>query len=122
MPCASPRSPSRPGRTDFAWRWFKKRPVDGSRPLLLCLAVCAPLGFLAIEAGWVVTEVGRQPWIIYKVMRTAQTVTPMPGLVWSMVGFSGLYLFLAVIVSWLMYNQILRTVPDAAPLGDASLS
>ena len=105
-----------------AWRWFKKRPVDGSRPLLLCLAVCAPLGFLAIEAGWVVTEVGRQPWIIYKVMRTAQTVTPMPGLVWSMVGFSGLYLFLAVIVSWLMYNQILRTVPDAAPPGDASRS
>ena len=36
---------------------------------------------IAIEAGWVVTEVGRQPWIVYNIVRTADAVTPMPGLV-----------------------------------------
>ena len=41
----------------------------------------APLGFIAIEAGWTVTEVGRQPWVVYGVLRTADAVTPMPGLV-----------------------------------------
>jgi cytochrome bd ubiquinol oxidase subunit I len=97
-----------------AWRWFKKRPVESSRPLLWCLVLCTPLGFLAIEAGWIVTEVGRQPWIIYKVLRTSQAVTPMPGLIWSMTGFSLLYLFLAVIVTWLLYSQILRTVPNSS--------
>ncbi len=96
------------------WRWFKKRPVEDSRPLLWFLTCCTPLGFLAIQAGWVVTEVGRQPWIVYKVLRTAQAVTPMPGLVWSLIGFSILYLFLAVIVTWLLYSQILRTVPALA--------
>ena len=60
------------------------------------------------------TEVGRQPWIIYKVLRTSQAVTPMPGLIWSMTGFSLLYLFLAVIVTWLLYSQILRTVPNSS--------
>jgi cytochrome d ubiquinol oxidase subunit I len=94
-----------------AWRWIRKRAVDESRGLLRLLALCAPLGFLAIEAGWIVTEVGRQPWIVYKVLRTAQAVTPMPGLGWSLAGFSLLYLFLAVIVTWLLYSQIV----DAAP-------
>ena len=56
----------------------------------------APLGFIAIETGWVVTEVGRQPWIIYGVMRTAEAVTPMPGLVVPFVTFTILYIFLAV--------------------------
>jgi len=41
----------------------------------------APMGFICTEAGWVVTEVGRQPWVIHGVLRTADAVTPMPGLV-----------------------------------------
>ena len=44
-------------------------------------SLATPMGFLAIEAGWMVTELGRQPWIIHGVMRTADAVTPMPGLI-----------------------------------------
>ncbi len=51
-----------------------------SRPLLWVLTFCGPLGFIALEAGWVVTEVGRQPWIIYGVMRTSEAVSGIPGL------------------------------------------
>ncbi len=74
-----------------------------TRPLLLRLLVVAgPLAFLAIEAGWTVTEVGRQPWIIYGVMRTKDAVTPMPGLVVPFAGFTLLYLFLAGVVVLLL--------------------
>ncbi|HQW66225.1 MAG TPA: cytochrome ubiquinol oxidase subunit I [Gemmatimonadales bacterium] len=85
----------------------------GERPLLLKLLVLAsPMGFLATEAGWVVTEVGRQPWVIQGVLRTADAVTPMPGLVVPFLGFTLLYIFLAVAVVWLLRRQILGA-PDA---------
>ncbi len=84
-----------------------------TRPLLLkAIAGCAPLGFLAIEAGWTVTEVGRQPWIIHGVLRTSQAVTPMPGLVYTMLGFTLLYAFLGVVVAYLLYAQIIRSPRD----------
>jgi cytochrome d ubiquinol oxidase subunit I len=87
-----------------------RREDVASRPWLLrAIAVSAPLGFIAIEAGWVVTEVGRQPWVIHGVLRTADAVTPMPGLVWTFTGFTLLYLFLGAIVGWLLYAQIIRS-------------
>ena len=82
-------------------------PAD--RRLLRAVALAAPLGFIAIEAGWTVTEVGRQPWIIHGVMRTADAVTPMPGLMFPFVVFTLLYCFLGVIVAWLLYRQIIRS-------------
>jgi cytochrome d ubiquinol oxidase subunit I len=77
--------------------------------LLRALAVAAPMGFIAIEAGWTVTEVGRQPWIAYGVLRTAEAVTPMPGLIVPFLGFTLLYCFLGAIVAWLLYRQIIRS-------------
>ena len=47
------------------------------------IAFTTPLGFIAVEAGWTVTETGRQPWIIYGIMRTKDAVSPMPGLHYS---------------------------------------
>ena len=69
-----------------------------SRPLLTALATCTPLGFLALEAGWVVTEVGRQPWVIYKTMRTADAVTPVASVTGSLIVFSALYAALLLIL------------------------
>ena len=54
------------------------------RAFCSCVALAAPLGFIAVEAGWTVTEVGRQPWIIYGVLRTRDALTPMPGLIWPL--------------------------------------
>jgi cytochrome d ubiquinol oxidase subunit I len=64
------------------------------------------MGFIAIEAGWTVTEVGRQPWIIQGVMRTADAVTPMPMLLVPFVAFTLLYVLLGVVVVLLLYRQI----------------
>lgn len=69
------------------------------------LILGTPLGFIAVEAGWIVTEVGRQPWIVYGFIRTADAVTPMPGIEFALYLFSGLYLFLAVMVTWLMWRH-----------------
>jgi len=93
------------------WHWWRGRSIDAvadNRYLLRALALIAPMGFLAIEAGWTVTEVGRQPWIVYGVLRTADAVTPMPGLVVPFLVFTLLYLLLGAIVIYLLRQQIAR--------------
>lgn len=91
--------------------WLAWRRVDlATRPrFLAAVALGAPMGFLATEAGWMVTELGRQPWVIYGVLKTADAVTPMPGLVVPFLAFTLLYCFLGVIVAWLLYRQIVRS-------------
>jgi cytochrome bd ubiquinol oxidase subunit I len=88
---------------------FRRRDPCASTWFLRALSLAAPMGFIAIEAGWTVTEVGRQPWIVHGVLRTADAVTPMPGLIVPFLGFTALYCFLGVIVAWLLYRQIIRS-------------
>lgn len=96
--------------------WRKRRRKSGdwlaSRWFLRALVFAAPLGFAAIETGWTVTEVGRQPWIIYGIMRTSEAVTPMPGLVVPFVTFTILYIFLAFITAWLLLRQVAASPRD----------
>jgi cytochrome bd ubiquinol oxidase subunit I len=93
--------------------WVRRRDVVADRRLLTLLAWLMPAGFIAVEAGWVVTEVGRQPWIIQGVMRTADAVTPMPGLAAPFALFTLLYLFLGTVVCWLLWTQIVKGHADA---------
>lgn len=80
-------------------------------PWFLKLFVLAmPLGFIAVEAGWTVTEVGRQPWIIHGIMRTKDAVTPMPGIVYSFYLFAAIYVSLSIVVIFLLSRQI-KMVP-----------
>lgn len=88
------------------WLWWRRGELFGSTTFLRAAVAVSPLGFIAIEAGWVVTEVGRQPWIISKIMRTADAVTPMPGLLYPLVTFTVLYLLLAAVVVWLIMRHI----------------
>jgi cytochrome d ubiquinol oxidase subunit I len=86
--------------------WWRSRRLPDGRWFLRALIAVAPMGMIAIEAGWTVTEVGRQPWIIQGVMRTKDAVTPMHGLVVPFIGFTLLYIFLAVMVVWLLLRQV----------------
>jgi len=95
------------GRRDYRWL--------NSKWLLRTLIAAAPLGFIAIETGWVVTEVGRQPWIIYGVMRTHEAVTPMPGLIVPFLTFTVLYIFLALVTVWLLLRQVAASPKDPEP-------
>jgi len=85
---------------------LRKRRVIDQRLLLRALAISAPFGFIATEAGWTVTEVGRQPWVVQGILRTADAVTPMPGLVVPMIVFTVLYIVLGAIVVTLMRTLV----------------
>ena len=94
-----------------AWVWWRTRRLPDNRWLLRALVCCSPFGFIAVETGWFVTELGRQPWIIYGIMRTKDAVTPMTGLVVPFTTFTIVYLLLAVIVIFLLRRQFLETQP-----------
>ncbi|WNG15211.1 cytochrome ubiquinol oxidase subunit I [Cystobacter fuscus] len=91
-------------------RWRQGAWPEGRRMLGAWL-VCGPLGAVAMEAGWLVTEWGRQPWILRGVMRTADAVTPVGALAVPFWTFSLVYLFLGVMVVFLLVRQVAGTVP-----------
>ena len=72
------------------WRRGRRALPDG-RWFLRAAAVAGPAAFIALEAGWIVTEVGRQPWIVYGQMRTADAVTTRGGIVWWLLATVGTY-------------------------------
>ena len=91
-----------------AWLWWKRRRLPDAKWFLWSTVLAGPLGFVAVEAGWMVTELGRQPWIIYGVMRTDQAVTPMPGIAVPFFVFTAVYVFLAISVVYLLRRQFLQ--------------
>jgi len=90
---------------------WKKKNWQVQPWFLWLFALATPLGFIALEAGWTVTEVGRQPWIIYEIMLTKDAVTPIPGIRYSFFLFTAIYVSLAAIVSFLLYRQI-KALPE----------
>ncbi|OGR67592.1 MAG: cytochrome D ubiquinol oxidase subunit I [Elusimicrobia bacterium GWC2_63_65] len=86
------------------WLWFKEK--LGDYPLYLKLMLFAiPLPYIAIQLGWIVTEMGRQPWAVYGLMRTADAVsrTVTPAQVWlSLGGFTLFYSALGIADIWLL--------------------
>lgn len=88
------------------YAWYRRRP-EFPRWYLRVLVWAIPLGMIAIEAGWVVTEVGRQPWIVYGLIRTRDAVTPMPGVTYHFGLFLVLYFALAAATAWLFRRQVL---------------
>jgi len=80
-----------------------------SRWMLWLLMVSVPLPYIANTAGWMTAELGRQPWLIYGVMRTAQGVSPRVGAgnAWfTLIGFMGMYTVLAILWLFLVYREI----------------
>lgn len=67
----------------FARSWLRRRRFEPSRLFLLAAAAAGPASFVALEAGWVTTEVGRQPWIVHDVLRVEDAVTDSGGIWWS---------------------------------------
>ena len=95
--------------------WWRTRRAPTGPAFLLAAALVSPLGMIAIEAGWTVTEVGRQPWIIQGVMRTTDAVTSVPGLWISCLAYTLLYAGLGTVVVLLLLHQF-RSSPHARDL------
>src|SRR5262245_46866802 len=77
------------------WLRYRGRLYDSVYFLRACVAT-SPLGFVAVLAGWTMTEVGRQPWTVYGLMRTADSVTP------SLTGFDVLLSLMGYIIAYLI--------------------
>ncbi len=81
----------------------------GSRALLWTLLLSCPLPYIANTAGWITAETGRQPWLIYGLMRTAAGVSPKvsAGNAWfTLIGFMGLYMVLGILFLLLVGREI----------------
>lgn len=92
-----------------------------SRLMLWTAVLTGPLAFIAMEAGWMVTEIGRQPWIIQGVMRVSSAVTPVPGAgLTILLVFMLIYLALSVALVTLLL-RLARQTPKAAQQATTSL-
>lgn len=72
------------------------------RGLMRAVLIASPLGFVGLQTGWIVTEVGRQPWVVYNFMRTADALNRTANMSASLFGFSLLYVLLTVALIWLL--------------------
>jgi cytochrome bd ubiquinol oxidase subunit I len=95
------------------WLLFfvRKLVVPEYRWLLWAIVVCGPMSLLAVEFGWIVTEEGRQPWVIYNYLRTSDAVTTAPFLNLTFVVFTLTYLVLAVMLIGLLVRQAKTPLP-----------
>ncbi len=92
----------------FWWRWWRHRGSAEPKWLLWSLLVAAPFGIIALEAGWLVTEFGRQPWIIMGVMRVSEAATPNPGI--DIVFF--LFLMVYILLTIGLFKMLLLRSPE----------
>ena len=96
--------------------WWRRRELPEHRWFLRLVVAFGPLSVVALIAGWVTTEVGRQPWVVYRHMRTEEAVTGAGGIPLGYAALVAIYVALAVATAWLL-RRLARTpleVPDGA--------
>jgi cytochrome bd ubiquinol oxidase subunit I len=104
------------------WSLWRGR-LYKSRPLLWALLLALPFPYIATTAGWMTAELGRQPWLIYGLMRTAAGFSPRvsaSNALFTLIGFMGLYLVLGILFLFLIHREIEHGPEPAAGLGVAS--
>ncbi len=100
--------------TVLAWTWWRRRRIPKSVWFLRAVAVSGVAAITAMEAGWVTTEVGRQPWIVYGILRTADAVSPAPGLYLGLYGVVAIYVLLTGLTAWVL-RRLARRHDTRAP-------
>jgi cytochrome d ubiquinol oxidase subunit I len=103
--------------------WWRGR-LERWRWLLLALIVVTPAPLIAVQLGWATAEIGRQPWIVYGLMRTVDGVSPIvsaPEVLVSLVGFGVVYLVLAVLWLFLVRRAVLTGPEPARPSNPAEV-
>ncbi|RCW46305.1 cytochrome bd-I ubiquinol oxidase subunit 1 apoprotein [Halopolyspora algeriensis] len=97
------------------WVWRRRRAIPESRWFLRAAVLAGPAAAVALEAGWTTTEVGRQPWTVYGILRTAEAVNPAPGLVYGFLLVAAVYLVLTVATVYVLRRLARSTPVPTAP-------
>jgi len=99
------------------WYWFRGRLKTGTdgehKKFWILWSMAIPMGFMATEMGWIVREVGRQPWIVYNLMRTEEGVTNLasPLVAGSLILYGSIYL--ALLIFFIIFaRRIMKEGPD----------
>jgi cytochrome bd ubiquinol oxidase subunit I len=102
----------------FIVNWWRRRALPRTLWFYRAVMAAGPLAFVALIAGWITTEVGRQPWIVYEVMRTEEAVTNAGGMSVGYIVLVLVYISLGAAVVWLL-RRLARKPPETevAPRG-----
>ncbi|WP_308259092.1 cytochrome ubiquinol oxidase subunit I [Pseudonocardia sp. H11422] len=107
----------------LGWAWWRRRRIPATPWFLRAVAVSGVAAIVAMEAGWVTTEVGRQPWIVYDVLRTADAVSPAPGLYLGFYAVVAIYVVLTGLTVYVLRRLATRhdtpAPQEAVPPGPA---
>jgi cytochrome d ubiquinol oxidase subunit I len=113
----------------LAFLWLVRGRLLSARPVLWALLLAVPLPYIANTAGWTTAELGRQPWLVYGLMRTAAGTShrvSAGNALFSLLGFMGLYAFLSIVFVVIMTRIIAHGAPvvgqSASPPAGASLA
>jgi cytochrome d ubiquinol oxidase subunit I len=95
--------------TAVLWLWRGR--LFQARWLLWTIMLTTPFPFIATTAGWMTSEIGRQPWLVYGLLRTADGASPLVhsgNALFTLIGFLGLYLLLGLLFAFLLVETILK--------------
>jgi cytochrome bd ubiquinol oxidase subunit I len=95
----------------YLFVWWRRRRLPRSPWFFRAVVAAGPLAVVALISGWITTEVGRQPWIVYRTMRTEQAVTDAGGLLIAYAALVLVYAALGATVVWLL-RRLARRPPD----------
>jgi cytochrome d ubiquinol oxidase subunit I len=98
----------------FGWNWWRRRRIPGTPWFLRAVAVSGIAAVVALESGWITTEVGRQPWIVYRILRTSEAVSPAPGLYLGFYAVVVIYVLLTALTVFVL-RQLARSPDTPAP-------
>jgi cytochrome d ubiquinol oxidase subunit I len=99
----------------LAWSWWRHRDLPASRWFLRAVAASGVGAVVAMESGWITTEVGRQPWIVYHVLRVVNAVNPAPGLASGIWPVIAVYAVLTVATVYVLRRLARGTPVPVAP-------
>ena len=104
----------------FGWVAWRRHRLPASKWFLRAVAVSGVGSVVAMEAGWIVTEVGRQPWVVYGLLKTSDAVNPAPGLSTGLPVIVAIYTLLTVVVVVVLRRMTRSTPVPAAPQEDTA--
>jgi len=95
------------------WRWHRGRALEQERRLLTLWLASLPLGYIAVETGWLLREVGRQPWVVHGLIRTADAASALPAYAVAASLLAYLVIYVTLLTVFLVFaRRLVRRGPD----------